>query len=114
MPLTIEGVEQVQLYLSGVMGRSEHHAQTVGGIALTLLGAILWKKDRDTSLEVRRNDGAMGNVAWFTIGGRRYALTYNHRTESIDLHQRSQSGKVIQSFTNTTRVGEVMSLFSTL
>jgi hypothetical protein len=44
MPLTIDDVEQVQLYFSGVIGRSEHHAQTVGGIALALLGAILWRK----------------------------------------------------------------------
>jgi hypothetical protein len=114
MPISIHDVEQVQLYFAGVMGRSDHHAKTVGGVALTLLGAVLWKKDKDTQLEVRRNEGAMGNVAWFEVGGNRYALTYNHTNETIDLHERTQSGRIIESFNNKTPSSKVLEVFSGL
>jgi hypothetical protein len=114
MPISIHDVEHVQLYFAGVMGRSAHHAETVGAVALTLLGAVLWRKDKDAPLEVRRNEGAMGNVAWFEVGGNRYALTYNHGKEAIDLHERTQSGKVIESFTNKTPSARVLEVFGGL
>jgi hypothetical protein len=45
MPLTVADLDTLETYLSGVMNRSEHHADTVWAIALALVGAILWKKD---------------------------------------------------------------------
>jgi hypothetical protein len=45
MPLTVADLRTLEIYLAGVLNRSEHHAKTVGAIALALIGAVLWKKD---------------------------------------------------------------------
>jgi len=85
MPLTVADLDTLEQYLAGVMNRSVHHAETVGAIVLALLGAVLWKKDVDTPIEVRTYDGAPANVLWVQIAGQRYALAYNHREGRIEL-----------------------------
>ncbi len=114
MPLTVADLDTLEQYLAGVMNRSGHHAQTVGAIALALLGAVLWKKDADTPIEVRTYDGAPANVLWVQISGRRYALAYNHHDGCIELHDRTQSGTVLHRFTNQTPVTEVWRVFENL
>lgn len=41
MPLTVADLDTLEQYLAGVMNRSGHHAETVGAVALALLGAVL-------------------------------------------------------------------------
>jgi hypothetical protein len=77
MPISVDDVATLEVYLQGVMNRSEHHAETVGAIALALLGAVLWRKD-GKPLEVRRYAGEPANIVWFDVDGNRYALAYNH------------------------------------
>src|SRR5580692_5178676 len=103
MPISVDDVTTLERYLQGVMGRSDHHAETVGAVALALLGAVLWRKD-DKPLEVRRYGGEPANVIWFEVGGVRYALAYNHKAGCIELRERTQSGEVRHSFTNRTAV----------
>jgi hypothetical protein len=113
MPISVDDVATLERYLQGIMGRSEHHAETVGAIALALLGAVLWRKD-EKPLEVRRYAGAPANIVWFEVSGNRYALAYNHGAECIELRQRTQSGAVLHSFTNKTKVTEVRDVFVSL
>jgi hypothetical protein len=113
MPIQVADLKTLELYLDGVMNRSEHHAKTVGGIALALLGAILWKKD-DEPVEVRTYDGRPANILWVQISGQRYALAYNHHDECIELRDRTQSGDVLHRFTNATSVTEVWQIFEDL
>ena len=42
MPLTVADLDTLEAYLAGLMHRSDHHAQTVGAVALALIGAVLW------------------------------------------------------------------------
>jgi hypothetical protein len=114
MPLTVADLDTLEQYLAGVMSRSGHHAETVGAVALALLGAVLWKKDPETTIEVRSHDGAPANVLWVHIGGRRYALAYNHHDECIELRDRTQSGPALHRFTNQTPVTEVWQVFENL
>ena len=113
MPLSVNDVATLETYLDGVMNRSEHHAETVGAIALTLLGAVLWRKD-STPISVRKYDGRPANIVWFEVKGKRYALAYNHHDGCIELRQRTQSGKVLHQFTNDTPVTEVRRVFRRL
>lgn len=43
MAISIDSIETLQTYLSGVMGRAGHHAGQVEGVALALLGAVVWR-----------------------------------------------------------------------
>ena len=113
MALQVADLNTLETYLDGVMNRSEHHAITVGGIALALLGAVLWKKD-DAPIEVRTHDGRPANILWVQIAGQRYALAYNHHDECIELRARTQSGDVLHRFTNATPVAEVWQVFENL
>jgi hypothetical protein len=113
VPLQVADLTMLEAYLDGVMNRSEHHASTVGGIALALLGAVLWKKD-DVPVEVRTYEGRPANILWVQIAGRRYALAYNHHDACIELRDRNQSGDVLHRFTNATPVAEVWQVFEDL
>jgi hypothetical protein len=113
MPISVDDVATLETYLQGVINRSEHHAETVGAIALALLGAVLWRKD-GKPLEVRRYAGEPANIVWFEVDGNRYALAYNHGVGCIELRERTQSGKVRHRFTNKTSVIEVREVFQAL
>ena len=113
MPLTVADLETLESYLTGVLNRSEHHAETVGAIALALIGAVLWRKDA-TPIEVRTYDGKTANILWVQISGMRYALAYNHKKECIELRERTQNGRTIAQFDNDTPVTEVQRVFEQL
>ena len=68
MPISVDDVATLETYLQGVMNRSDHHAETVGAIALALLGAVLWRKD-GKPLEVRQYAGEPANIVWFEVDG---------------------------------------------
>jgi len=114
MPTTVADLATLEEYLAGVMNRSGHHAETVGAIALALLGAVLWKKDADTTIDVRSYDGAPANILWVHIAGRRFALAYNHHEGCIELRDRTQNGPALHQFTNATPVTEVWQVFENL
>jgi hypothetical protein len=113
MPLAVGDPETLKMYLDGVMNRSEHHAKTVGAIALALIGAILWKKDA-APIEVKTYDGKPANILWVHIGGRKYALAYNHEDKCIELRDRTLTGKAVFNFTNKTPVTDVYKVFGSL
>ena len=113
MPRTVADLETLEGYLAGVLNRSEHHAETVGAIALALIGAVLWRKDA-TPLEVRTYGGTTANILWFHVDGEKYALAYNHKQECIELRERTQNGRAIARFDNDTPVTEVQAAFAGL
>lgn len=95
------------------MGRSDHHAQDVGGAALAVLGGILWKGD-SASIEVFGSSGPAGNVLWVEIGGQRYAFSYDHAAEEIVMKINSTRGAVINRFSNTTPLADIEAVFRKL
>lgn len=114
MPRTITDVDALRQYLDGVLDRAGHHAPNVGDIALAIAGAIVCRKDPGSDLEVFERDGDMKNVLWVQIGGRRYALSYNHQTQAIDVRQGSTRGQSLASFTNANTTGQVRTFFENL
>ncbi len=113
MPAQIQDVDLLQNYIKGVMERADHHAGAVKEIALALAGAIVWKKDA-APIEVYAKDGEMKNVLWVKINGNRYAFSYNHAASAIEMRQGTTHGQVVASFSNTTPLTTVYSLFDGL
>ena len=114
MPANVDRVDVLQEYLSGVMDRADHHGQNVNEIALTLAGAIVWKKDQVTDLKVMAMGGEMKNVLWFWAGGEKYAVAYNHDKKTIELRDGGTQGKVLHSFTNKTTAAQIRAAFEAL
>jgi hypothetical protein len=112
MPRTIRKIDVLQQYLCGVMKRASHHAGNVEGIALAVAGAIVWRKNGP--IRVLERENKMGNVLWVKIGGRRYAFSYDHTTDAIEVREANVQGKVLKSFSNANPVADVKRFFETL
>jgi hypothetical protein len=113
MPQQVTDIDVLKTYLRGVMDRADHHAQNINEVALAVAGGVIWRKD-DEPLLVMVREGEMKNVLWFTVGGARYALSYNHDTGEIELREGSTQGTVIASFSNATTNNQVKQIFSRL
>tara|TARA_R110002072_G_scaffold131513_3_gene271059 strand:+ start:415 stop:753 length:339 start_codon:yes stop_codon:yes gene_type:complete len=109
MAISIDSIETLQTYLSGVMGRADHHAGAVEGVSLALLGAVVWRSTGEIS--VKQNKGNTANIIWFFVNENRFALAYNHATEKIELRERTQSGNALAEFDNSTTYQEVINVF---
>lgn len=114
MAITVSDVDELKSYIEGVMGRAGHHAQAVQGIALALAGAIVWKKDADSSIRVMTREGSTTNVLWVQIGGKRYAFSYNHSAGTIEMREGSTQGAVLHSFSDSTPVSLLEKVFRPL
>ncbi len=113
MPVAINDVDALKSYIEGVIGRADHHAGNVSGVALTLAGAIVWRKDADP-IEVMAQAGETKNVLWVKIGGQRYAFSYNHKAQTIEIRKGTTQGSVLHSFTDSTPIREVVDFFRSL
>ena len=113
MALLADDVATLQEYARGVMARSEHHADTVGSIALALMGAVIWRADAGT-IRIRRSAKGLANMLWMAIGGQVYVLGYNHEDGTIEMKDRTQTGKVLHAFSNATPVTDIEAIFRAL
>jgi len=114
MPIEMAEIETLRSYLTAVMGRAEHHADQVDEVTLALIGAVVWRKDPDTKLEVLSRKGALTNVLWVTIAGTRYAFSYNHDQKTIELRRGSLTGITVASFSNSSTLAQVKAVFAGL
>ena len=114
MPKTIESINDLQEYLSGVMFRADHHGHEFREAALILAGLIVLYKDHDAELEVRTRNESMANILWTTIQGKRYAFAYNHNTEAIEIRDRNLKGPALHSITNKMSFAELRNIVKSL
>ncbi|WP_437769000.1 hypothetical protein WME77_19175 [Sorangium sp. So ce764] len=114
MKRPVAHVDELQDYIRGVLGRADHHANNVNEIVLAIAGAIVWRKDDDAPVRVLEKGGQLKNALWVRIGGKEYALSYNHTTATIDLKAGGLQGDVVHSFSNATPVSEVKAVFERL
>lgn len=113
MAITAKDVEELHTYAMGVMGRADHHAGKVKGIALALLGGIIWRGEPD-SIRIRRMAGSPANMLWVTISGKIFVFAYNHETEKIEIRDRTQTGAVLHSFDDANTAADIEAVFRAL
>lgn len=111
MPIKIDSINILQEYLIGVLGRAGHHANQVEGVALSLLGAIIWKSDGE--ITVRQYNDRPANMIWFQVNGTPYMMKYNHKTGKIELINRD-TNVVANSFDNNISHMQVITAFNNL
>jgi hypothetical protein len=114
MALSVTDVELLRGYINGVMARADHHAGNVKEIALALTGAIVWRKDDGIAIKVMTRDGETKNVLWVMVNGKWYTFVYNHSTGEIDMRENSTQGTTLHSFSNSTPLADVYSIFQAL
>ncbi len=112
MAIKIDSIDLLQEYLTGVLDRAGHHAGAVNGVALTLLGAVIWKTGGD--IEVKEYDGETKNMIWFRVNGKTYLMRYEHSLGQIELHDRNINGKVLYRFDNSTPYTVIIDAFNSL
>jgi hypothetical protein len=113
MAITAKDVEELHTYAAGVMGRADHHAGKVKGIALALLGGIIWRGEPD-SIRIRRFAGSPANMLWVNIAGKTYVFAYNHEIEKIEIRDRTQTGAVLHAFDDTNTAADIEAAFRAL
>lgn len=113
MAITATDVEQLNEYASGVMERAKHHAFSVKGSALTILGGIIWRADPDT-IRIRQYGGNPANMLWIRVGGRAYALRYEHSTGQIEIRDGSQNGAILHAIDDTMPVADIYTIVDSL
>ena len=113
MAITAKDVEELHTDAEGVMGRADHHAGKVKGIALALLGGIIWRGDPD-SIRIRSFAGSPANMLWVNIGGKTYVFAYNHGDEKIEIRDRTQTGSVLHSFDDSNSASDIETAFRAL
>ena len=113
MAITAKDVEELHTYAEGVMGRADHHAGKVKGIALALLGGIIWRGEPD-SIRIRRFAGSPANMLWVTISSKTYVFAYNHETEKIEIRDRTQTGTVLHAFDDANTAADIEATFRAL
>lgn len=112
MATTIQNIEILRTYLSGVLDRANHHAKNVDEIALAIAGGIIWRTTDD--LKVMSRDGEMKNVLWLQVGTRTLCFAYNHSAGDIEVREGSVQGLTIARFNNKTPIAEVKEFFASL
>ena len=113
MAIKMTSAELLKQYFNGVLGRADHHAKEVERVALSIMGAVIWKSDRD--IEVKEtSEGGTGNILWFWSNDNKYALYYKHETKQIELRAKNYRGKTLHKFDNGTTQDEIFEIFSEL
>jgi hypothetical protein len=114
MPRAMTDIDTLQEYIRAVIEKSEHHAKGVDEAALALIGMIVWRKDSDRELQVLERDREMKNVLWVWISGEKYALSYDHELQEIQIRERTLRGDALKSFDNSAPIEEIKRFFAKL
>jgi hypothetical protein len=109
MPIPVNTLDELRQHLAPVLtGRAGPDAGQVGPAALTLVGAILWRKDPGP-VEVR----APG-MAWVSLGGERYLFRYDPHARQIEVRRGAGSGELLLGVADETDPAEVVAFVATL
>ena len=109
MPRQVKSLHDQKTFALGVMGRADHHANQVKQILAEMNGWILMTAD---DIEVR--DVANPNVLWFIKGDERYAVSYDHHTQAIEVREHTLHGKVMLSANNKTSRTDIQNFFESI
>jgi len=93
-----------------VLGEAQDHGGKVLNVIQPLSDEVRKRINLNTDkVEVYERNGNMARTCWVTIQGRRYAFSYNYKTEKIDLRDRSIQGAKRFDFDNSTSFSDIQS-----
>jgi Integron cassette protein VCH_CASS1 chain len=109
MPVLVDTLDELQQHLAPVLaGRAGPDVGQVGPAVLTLLGALLWRKDPGP-VEVRGP-----GLAWVSFGGERYLFRYDPHARQVEVRRGSGSGELLLGVADGTDPAEVVAFVATL
>ena len=109
MPVAVTTLDELRRHLAPVLaGRAGPGAGQVGPAVLTLLGALLWRKDPGP-VEVRGP-----GMAWVSLGGERYLLRYDAHARRVEGRRGAGSGELLLGAGEGTDPAEVVAFVATL
>lgn len=109
---TAKKVQELHADAKGMMGYADHYAGAVKGIALTILGDIIWRREPDP-IRIRSFADAPANMLW-AESGNTYVFASNQDTEKNEIKDRTQTGAVLHSFDNNKPTAGIEPAFRAL
>jgi hypothetical protein len=107
--MTKHDIDILRAYAADVMHRGGSHARQIKGIALALLGGIIWRGDAGSLKLTQPQWPAL--VLELEVDGHGYRFTDNHATGAIELHHDGLNGPVLHTFSNDTPLDYVHTVF---
>lgn len=111
MAVSIESIEELNKYFSGVVKRAEHHAGEVNDIIYPLLGFVILKASYIKARFYRENPA---NVLTVEIDNRMYCIMYSHGNECIEIRENNLNGKTLCSFDNSSTIKDIKNFFNNI
>jgi hypothetical protein len=99
---------QIDAYLRLVTHAATHHAPSVATVIPDLAHEVRGRLTLGVDdVSVYERLGNLGRTCWVTIGGRRWAFSYDYSTGKIDLRRDSLQGAVVFQFDNSTTMAAI-------
>jgi len=116
MSRVLETWTEVSSYREDIVSAAERHAPNVAQILGPLCEALYerWCEAENNAIEISKKRGGPGNVCWVTLSEKRYCLSFNKHTNSIDLRCRSTKGPPMTSFDNNFNRQDLYSWIASL
>ena len=109
MSVLVDTLDEFRRHVAPVLtGRADPQAGKIGPAVLTLMGAILWRKDPGP-VEVRGP-----GMAWVSLGGERCLLRYDPHARQVEVRRGAGSGELLLGVSDETGPAEVVAFVATL
>lgn len=99
---------EIDAFINRVIVEANHHSPRVVQIIMPLSrevrNRLILPQDR---VEVYERLGQLARTCWVTIGGKRFAFSYNYYDKKIDLRDRTIQGQLIFQFDNQTTAADI-------
>ena len=106
---------QIDAFINRIIGEANHHSPRVAQVIFPLSQAVRARLNlAQDRVEVYERLGQLARTCWVTLGGRRYAFSYNYDDKKIDVRERSIQGLLIFQFDNQTTAASIRRVVASL
>ncbi len=106
---------QIDAFINKVIVEANHHSPGVAQIIMPLSQAVRGRLNlAQDRVEVYERLGQLARTCWVTLGGKRYAFSYNYDDKKIDVRDRSIQGTLIFQFDNQTTAASIRRVVASL
>ena len=95
--------EQIDDFIQKVIRDAKHHGGNVADIIMPLSQEVRARLNLGPdTVSVWEREGKIGRTCWVELNGRRWAFSYRHKSQKIELRQGTTQGNVEFEFENST------------